>query len=369
MANFIHKKFKTILNKRKFIDNWFWDRYSVNCYNGCQFGCIYCDTRATKYHMPSDFENTIIVKENVAEMLDKRITNARTLLPDVVGMSACDPYQAAEKKFGNTLQCLEVLEKHKYPVHILTKSNLVLRDLDLLERIARQTWSCVSFTITTLDQKVADFLEPNAPSPIERINALNKIKKQNVIQAGVLLIPIIPFLSDSSENLEQLVKMSKEAGADYILFGGGMTMREQQACYFLKKLKEQFPALIENYEELFQFNYTPDLYSGNYEADKKYTTIIHKKIFALCEKYNIAYRIKRYIPDDYRKNNYIIAEKLLNLAYKQQMLGQKWSNDFWAGMNIQNLKESVEDIAKREQLHTIRNVNQAVTDFIIANLK
>ncbi len=136
MVNYQEKEYKSILNKHKFIDSWFWNRYGINPYNGCQFGCVYCDSRSEKYHLPTDFENDIIIKKDVSSMLDKRLTNARALLPDVVAFSgACDPYQPAEAKFKNTRQCLEVLEKHKYPVHIITKSKLVLRDLDLLEKI------------------------------------------------------------------------------------------------------------------------------------------------------------------------------------------------------------------------------------------
>ncbi len=97
MPTFIKQQFKSILNKKKFIDNWFWDRYSINPYNGCSFGCIYCDARSAKYHAPQDFENKITIKQNVGPMLDKRLSRARTLLPDVVGLGGVtDCYQPAE---------------------------------------------------------------------------------------------------------------------------------------------------------------------------------------------------------------------------------------------------------------------------------
>ena len=150
MAEFIKKDFKSILNCYKYLDSWFWSRYSINPYNGCQFGCVYCDSRSQKYHLPTDFENKITIKNNVAVLLDNRLTRARTLLPDVVVLSGTtDPYQPSEKKYRNTRQCLEILLKHKYPVHIITKSTMVLEDLEILEAIGKESWCTVSLTITT----------------------------------------------------------------------------------------------------------------------------------------------------------------------------------------------------------------------------
>ncbi|MEW6103787.1 MAG: radical SAM protein [bacterium] len=371
MVKFSEKEFKSILNRHKFIDSWFWDRYSINPYNGCQFGCVYCDSRSEKYHLPLDFENNIVIKKNVGKMLDKRLANARTLLPDVVALSGtCDPYQPIETKFKNTRQCLEILEKHKYPVHILTKSRLVLRDLELLENIGKNNWSCVSVTITTLNSQTARFLEEKAPSPEIRFDIIKTIKdKTKYIQVGVLLIPVVPLLADSDSDLETMVEKAKNKGADYILFGGGMTMRDMQAKWFLKHLKEMYPEFLERYEDLYQFKYNPNFYEGTYEPKKNYTLTKNKKLFALCTKHKIPYRIKRFIPDDFRRENYLIAEKLLNEAYELQILGKAWSNTHWAGQNIQNLKEPIIDVAKRGDLPKIRNVNAEIEKFIRKDLE
>jgi DNA repair photolyase len=369
MVRYTEREFKSILNKRNYIDSWFWDRYGINPYNGCQFGCIYCDSRSRKYYLPTDFENDIIVKKNVKYMLDKRISRARTLLPDVVGMSgASDPYHHAEARFKNTQQCLEILEKHGYPVHMITKSRLVLRDLDLLEQIGKNSWCCVSMTITTTDPEVARFLETRSPSPQVRFNVIKTIKERaEHVQAGVLLIPVVPFLCDSDRQLEDMVKCSKEAGADYLLFGG-MTMRDLQALWFLKHLQERYPELVEGYEELYKFKYNTESYEGNYAPKRSYQLRIHKKLLALCDEYGMPYRIKRFIPDDFRRENYLIAEEILNRAYQLQILGKAWSNTHWAGMNIQNLKESIADIARRDELKNIRNVNDEIEAFILKEL-
>ncbi|MEW6680852.1 MAG: hypothetical protein AB1297_07560 [bacterium] len=186
---------------------------------------------------------------------------------------------------------------------------------------------------------------------------------------GVLLIPVVPVLADSDNDLETMVENAKNKGADYILFGGGMTMRDMQAKWFLKHLKEMYPDLLEGYEALYQFKYNPDSYEGTYEPKKNYTLRKNKKLFALCQKHKIPYRIKRFIPNDFRRENYLIAEKLLNKAYELQILGKAWSNTHWAGQNIQNLKESIIDVAKRGDLPKIRNVNAEIEKFIRKELE
>lgn len=370
MVRYTEKESKSILIVRKFIDSWFWERYAVNPYQGCQFGCIYCDSRSAKYHLPTDFENDIIVKKDPAGMLDRRLSRARTLLPDVVAMSgASDPYHHAEARFESTRQCLEVLEKHAYPAHIITKSRLVLRDLDLLERIGRNNWCSVSVTITTADAEVARFLEKRSPSPQVRFGVVETVKKKAPhVQSGVFLIPVVPCLGDSDRDLEEMVKRAAEAGADYILFGGGMTMRDQQALWFMKHIAERYPELVERYEELYAFRYDPRSYTGRYTPKDSYNMMITGKFLALCEKYDVPYRIRRFIPGDYRSENYRIAERLLNQAYELMITGKAWTGLHWAGMNIQNLRESIVDVARRGELGKIRNVSGKIETVIMAEL-
>ncbi|MCP4051179.1 MAG: radical SAM protein [bacterium] len=358
MVAIIEKETKTILLKRKFIDSWFWERYALNPYQGCQFGCFYCDTRSQKYYLHQDFSETVYVKTNATKLLDKRLSNARTLLPDVVALSgSSDPYPQIEQKYRTTRNCLRVLKKHNYPVHIITKSQNVLDDLALLEQIGCQSWSTVSITITTLNADKACFLEPNAPNPQERLDVLKTIKQSSQnIQCGILLMPVTPFLTDVESDLEVLIKTAKEAGSDYILFSGAMTMRDRQALYFLEKLKNKYPNLLPEYEDLYQFKYNQNFYDGKYGANYTYTRNISKLIYKLCKKHNIPIRIKRFIPNDYRKHNYIIAEMLLSMAYEKQTQGEYCQNLFWAGQNIQSLKESIEDVFNRKELYTIKNV-------------
>lgn len=357
MPEFIEKTFKSILNKKKFIDSWFWDRYSINPYNGCLFGCVYCDARSAGYFMPEDFENQITIKESVGDMLDQRLSRARKLLPDVVGIGGVtDCYQPAEKKYRNTRQCLEVLAKHHYPVHLATKSTLVLEDLDILNQIGKDTWCTVSVSIPTVNPEFAGFLDFRSPSPQKRLDVVKQIKKDAPdVQTGILLIPMVPFMGDATEDLVQMVRSAKDAGADYLLFGGGMTMRDRQALWFLKRLKTDFPELIAKYEKLFSFRYQPQTYDGKHSPPLDYLLPRHRQLLKLCQENQLSYRIQRFIPHDYRKTNYVIAEMLFNEAYEKQLLGSYGKKLYWAAQNIQQLIEPIEDVARRGALRKITN--------------
>ncbi len=358
MVQFIEKQYKSILNKLKYIDSWFWARYTINPYNGCQFGCIYCDSRSEQYHMPSDFENKIVIKQAVGPMLDARLRRARTLLPDVVGMGGVtDAYQPAEKKYENTRRLLEVLHDYNYPVHIITKSPLVLRDLDLLDEIAGNSWAAVSFTVTTMEPEMATFVDYRSPTPAKRIEALRQIKQTAPrIHAGALLIPLIPVLCDSESSMRAVLAAASDAGADYLLFGGAMTLRNRQGAWFLEKLQAHNPDAYAQYRDLYSFTTHEPTYTGRYTPRSAYMKEKHKLLLQLCPEYDLPYRIPRWIPEDWRRTNYRIAELMLNRAYEHQIRGRAWKNLFWAGQNIQNLKEPLEAVAARGELETIRNV-------------
>ena len=365
MPEFIHKQFKTILNKQKYIDGWFWNRYSLNPYNGCQFGCIYCDGRSEKYRMQAGFSETIVIKDHAANMLEQRIGRARTFLPDVVGFGGVtDGYQPIEKETCNARAILEVLHKYRYPVHMVTKSTLVLRDLDLFENIANQTWAAVSVTLTTVNAEFARFLEPHAPTPGKRLEIVSRFKKEAPhVQTGFLLMPIIPGLTDNRSDLKTYLKQIQDAGADYCLFGG-LTLRDRQADYFLKHVDSQYPNALKQMETLYQFQYEPDFYCGQYTVQEQYQKTVDQTVLELCDAIGMPVRMKRFIPQDYRRTNYRIAEILLNESYKRQLQQKRWSDLFWAGQHIQLLKEPIEMVASRDALSAIPNVTGDIWDFI-----
>ena len=322
----INKEFKTALNTLKYPDSWFWCRYTINPYSGCAHTCIYCDARSQRYYLNQDFERDVIVKTNIDKILDKRLKNSRTLRPDVIGPGGvCDAYQSIELEVENTLKILKVIEKYRFPVNIATKSDLIIRDVEILNRIAKDTWCTVGFSITTMNEELAQFLEPHSSSPKERLEALTQIKqKAPNIQVGTYFMPIIPFLEDSDENLDVVIKKSKEAGADFIIFSPGLTLRDDQADFFIKKLRES------KYNHIV--NPLLNLYKGQMGPPKGYVQKMHQKLLALCQKYDIAVREKRWIPNDYRKWNYKISELLLVKDYMNKLTSGKSNKSFyWAG--------------------------------------
>lgn len=321
--------------------------------------------------MPENFENNIRVKEGIAQQLNQRLTKSRTLLPDVVALSGVtDPYQGAEKKYESTRQCLQVLLKHGYPVHIITKSDLVLRDLDLLQAIAEKNWCAVSITITTTNENKAKFLEKRSPAPDKRFAVIEKIKHQAPnVQTGVLAIPTIPYFTDSQEELEKLYERTKETNADYLLFGGGMTMHDTQALYFLKHVAKEYPEVIPKYEKLFDFQYNVEKYTGSMTPNSKYMKETNQMMLALNKAYGLPYRIKRFVPKDYRQINYQIAETLLNEAYDLQLAGKEFQNIYWAGQNIQNLDVSLSQLYQFGQLETVKNLQGNVLKKVENQLK
>jgi DNA repair photolyase len=299
------------------------------------------------------------VKSNIDKNLDQRIKRSRTLLPDVIGPGGvCDAYQPIESEVENTLKILRVIEKHKFPVNIATKSYLITRDVDILNRIAKDTWCTVGFSISTMNEELAQFLEPQSSPPKERLEALKKIKQGAPdVQVGTYFMPIIPYLEDNDENLEAVIKKSKEAGADFIVFAPGLTLRDTQADFFIKKLNES------------KYNYAVkpilNLFKGQMGPPKDYVHVIHQKLSTLCQKYNIAVREKRWIPKDYRKWNYKISELLLVKNYMDELSRGKSNKSFyWAGLFLNNLEESIVNVYKRGDLAKLRNFNSEVRAFV-----
>ncbi|MFX1464705.1 MAG: hypothetical protein ACFFBF_16935, partial [Promethearchaeota archaeon] len=228
----------------------------------------------------------------------------------------------------------------------------------ILEKIAKDTWCTVGFSISTTNENLANFLEPHSSRPFERLKALKKIKKEAPnIQVGTYFIPIIPFLSDNDENLEDVVKKSKDARADFVLFAPGMTLRDSQAQYFFNKLRE---SKYQHIERLLK-----NLYKGEIHPPVDYSKEINTKVFNLCQKYGIQVRVKRWIPSDYRKWNYKISELLLNKEYiKALNTGKTNRTMMWAGLHLNNLEESILDIYKRGELHKLKNFNSQIINFV-----
>ena len=221
---------KSILNKHKKRDEWFLDDYSVNPLRGCSFNCIYCYIRESKYG--ENMARTLSVKVNALELLEKQLSRrAKKGEYGIIALSSStEPYMPIEEKLKLTRKLLEIILKYKFPVHVITKSKLILRDLDLLKEIDKtailpydlkpkiKRGVIISFSISTLDEKLAKILEPGAPTPKERLETMQKCKKEGFL-VGVDYIPVLPFLSDSEEQLDEMIKTAKEYEADFVFVG------------------------------------------------------------------------------------------------------------------------------------------------------
>ncbi|MHA1282696.1 MAG: radical SAM protein [Promethearchaeota archaeon] len=358
MFNYEYKEFKSAINVLKYPDSWFWCRYTINPYQGCYHSCIYCDARSERYYL-EHFEKTIVIKTNLDKLLENKFKKSKKFFRDVIGPGGvCDAYQPIEKEAQNTLKILKIIAKYKFPINIATKSNLILRDIELLNKIAKDTWCTIGFSITTMDDDLANFLEPFSSTPSERIVALKQIKeKAPEIQAGVYFIPIIPYLEDNNDNLENVLKETKKAGGDFILFSPGLTLRDLQKKFFINKLKNSpYSYIIKPLLKLYKNRTYPPF---------EYTNALNKKLYYLCQKYNLPVREKRWIPKDYRKWNYKISEYLLNKEYINSILtGKSDSTMKWAGLELNNLNESIISIYKRGEMAKLRNFPKRIVKLI-----
>jgi len=241
---------KTILNHVKQPDTWFGLKYNMNLYRGCQHQCIYCDSRSECYRI-EDFSQ-IEVKINALELLEDALPRKRMI--GTIGFGAMnDPYMPVEKEYRMTGQALEIIRDQQFPVHILTKSDLILNDLDILKEIS-QVYGAVSFTITTADDDLARILEPGAPLPSARFKAMKELSKAGIL-TGVTMMPVLPFIEDTPENIRGIVKQAGENGASYIIPAIGVSLRPGSRDYFYNKLDIHFPGIKEKYIQQYGDEY------------------------------------------------------------------------------------------------------------------
>ncbi|MBW1972358.1 MAG: radical SAM protein [Deltaproteobacteria bacterium] len=283
---------KSILNKHKKRDDWFLDDYSVNPYFGCSFNCIYCYIRGSKYG--ENMAKTLSAKVNAPQLLEKQLKRrAKKGEYGIIALSSStEPYMQIEEKMELTRKLLEIILKYRFPVEVATKSTLVLRDLDLLKEIDKNALLpddlklklkrgvIISFSISTLDEKLAKILEPGAPMPKQRLETMKRLK-ENGFLVGINFIPVLPFLSDSEDKLDEMIKAARDYGADFV-FVGGLTLfgKGEADCrtLFYRFLEKHYPKFVPKYKSLFRIFFAPP---------KKYQKELEERSKRLCEKYGI----------------------------------------------------------------------------------
>jgi len=245
---------KTILSSVKGgPDPWFGLYYNMNLYRGCQHACIYCDSRSACYQL-GDLAD-IRLKENALITLEHELKSKRK--HGTIGFGSMnDPYMPEEAKQMITRGALQLCAKYRFPIHIITKGDLVVRDIDVLQSLSR-TYAAISITITTTDDGLSRLIEPAAPVSSKRFAAIKKLSDAG-IYAGITLMPVLPFITDSPENIKSIVYQAKENGAQYIIASMGMTLREGQREYYYEKLEKHFPGLHEHYHQTYGDRYSCD---------------------------------------------------------------------------------------------------------------
>lgn len=221
----------------------------MNLYRGCSHGCIYCDSRSKCYQFTHPFED-IEVKQNAPQLLERALRSKRKKC--MIGTGAmCDPYMHCEEQLGLTRKCLEIIERYGFGVSVQTKSDRILRDLELLKRINESAKCVVQMTLTTYDEELCRILEPNVCTTRERVRAL-EIFRDNGIPTVVWLSPILPFINDTEENIRGILNYCIQAKVHGIIcFGMGMTLREGDREYYYAALDKHFPGLKEKYRKRY----------------------------------------------------------------------------------------------------------------------
>jgi DNA repair photolyase len=245
-----YKSVKQAIRKKNPLDPYFISKYSFSPYMACQHACKYCDGRAEKYYVEGDYERDIVIRSNLPELLEKELPKLREKGTITIGSGISDPYQPVEIEEKLLQKSLKILSKFDHSVTILTKSSLVMRDIDLLQEINNKNGVLIMISLTTLNDNIREIFEPQASTVKERLDALSALKEAG-IATGVLAMPFLPFITDSEPELRKLFRRLKEIGIDFIM-PGFLTLRPgiQKETYF-QVLENNFPLLKNKYFELY----------------------------------------------------------------------------------------------------------------------
>lgn len=272
---------KTIVSRTKKPSEWFGIDYNMNIYKGCCHGCIYCDSRSDCYGM--DHFDQVRAKKDALRII--RDDLRRKVKTGVVGTGAMsDPYNPFEKELELTRHALELCDAFGFGAAIATKSTLLLRDRDILKSVSEHSPVLGKITVTTADDALSKKVEPGAPLSSERFSMVAELA-QDKIFTGILLMPVLPFIEDSKENVDAIVKQAHECGARFIYPAFGMTLRGNQMEWYFQKLNQVFPGegLVEKYRAK---------YRGIYNCVSPNAGKLWKRFSAACESRGILYRMQ-----------------------------------------------------------------------------
>ncbi|PYG89944.1 DNA repair photolyase [Ruminiclostridium sufflavum DSM 19573] len=281
---------KTVISGYRENDNWFGNNYNMNIYKGCCHGCIYCDSRSECYHV--DNFDEVRAKKNALALIYREIRSKRKT--GVIGTGAMsDPYNPYEREYELTRGALELINTYGFGISIATKSDLVTRDIDLLKRIKKHSPVLIKLTVTACDDGLCEKVEPGVAASSKRFEAIRQLS-ENGIFAGVLMMPVLPFIEDSEENIRGIIRLAHENGARFVYPAFGVTLRQNQREWYFKKLDELFPGMKEKYIRE---------YGEAYECRSPYARQLMSLTRQECERLGLLYKMRDII-NGYKKGYY-----------------------------------------------------------------
>lgn len=373
-----------------------WSEVYLNPYQGCYHDCVYCDGKSEHYHMHDDFGLRIKVKENAPELFTKFLKSKGfypvhkkeqlamyDFFPSLkesdkgekigksivtIGGGVCDVYQQAEEKTKMTRRLLEIVYDYQLPLWILTKNALVLRDIDLIKKINKETYACVNFTITLNDEEAQKIFEPRASTTTERFEAIRKLRKEG-IHSGIYCYPALPFIGDTDENIRAIYKRAKEIRAEFI-YANGLTLKPGRSKNeFMKTLKQHYPSIYPQYEILYG---NENKYGHlDIEQFKKFNLM-----WPLVKGYKYGYELgidycaERYAPEGKIATNIRLSEILYRIAYLESNIIRTPKYEINAFNKAARLVETSKmDFAllqkeDYEDIPTTKQVRKVIVEFI-----
>jgi DNA repair photolyase len=336
------------LQPKNCADPWFWINCSINPYRGCQFNCLYCDGKADYYRIPN-FGHEIRIKRDVSKNIRKSLhklgfrsksdvkqskltsflahSNENEMVETPpkfiisVGGGVTDPYQPIEKEKKITQEILKTLIDFEFPAFLLTKSTLILRDLDLIGELNDRAHAEVNISVGYSDEKIRKKIEPHCANTLKRFEVLHQFREAG-IPGGISMMPLAPFIGDSEENINTLLKWASGSKAEHALIAGLTLKPGNRELFFKEFLAKHFPQYLDQYKLIFPENNT----YGIPRTDKVKINNVMAIGHELCKKYTISPRIKRYIPEGRMESNYRVAEHLYYIHYLFQWVGKNCPN-------------------------------------------
>jgi DNA repair photolyase len=279
---------KSILRRSVVVDPWFLGRFGSNLYRGCEHGCSYCDGRAERYYVAGDFARDIQVKRNALALARDELARWREPGFLFIGGGVCDAYQPAEARYRLARGLADLCREQRRPVHVLTKSALVERDLQLLAAINADTRAILSFSIALIDEHHREVFEPGAAPLAERWRLLAAARALG-IRTGVMAMPILPGLSDSEQAVDALVEQARRVGVDFVCYGG-LTLRPGvQKDGFLAVLARHHPELLPGYRKLYSADH------GSGAPDPRYVARLDGRCRAALARHAMPGRMPQHI--------------------------------------------------------------------------